>query len=276
MNTEIRTVTVTGLGDVPVTFTERGSGQPVLLLHGGAGAFSVAGFAELLSSSGPVRVIAPVHPGFDGTSRPEELASVATLAAVYGRLLRDLGLSDVCVIGNSIGGWIAAELALAESAAPDRRVTSAVLVDAAGLQIDAAPIADFFSLTLDQVFDLSYFNPDAFRIDPATLTSERTAALAANRSALLVYAGSEMTDPTLLGRLPDVRIPMLAVWGAADRMVPPEHGKAYAEAIPGGQFRLITDAGHLPQLETPAELLAVVRQFAGSDAQTATTGSVTT
>jgi pimeloyl-ACP methyl ester carboxylesterase len=274
--TVTRTVSVTGLGDIPVTFTERGSGQPMLLLHGGAGAFSVASFADLLASSGPARVITPVHPGFDGTPRPEELASIASLAGVYGQLLRDLRLSDVCVIGNSIGGWVAAELAVAESAAPDRRVTSAVLVDAAGLQIDTAPIPDFFSLTLDQVFDLSYFDPDAFRIDPATLTPERAATQAANRSALQVYAGTEMTDPSLLGRLPDVRIPVLAVWGAADRMVPPEHGKAYAEAIPGGQFRLITNAGHLPQLETPGELLAAVREFASSHSQTVKTGRVTT
>ena len=273
MNTETRIVTAGDL-HVPLTFTDQGSGQPVLLLHGGAGAFSVTRFAELLSSSAPARVITPVHPGFDGTPRPERLASIASLAAVYGQLLRDLGLSDVCMIGNSIGGWIAAELALAESAAPDRRVTSAVLVDAAGLQIDAAPIADFFSLTLDQVFDLSYFDPEAFRIDPAGLSPERAATQAANRSALQVYAGTTMTDPTLLGRLPGVRIPVLAVWGAADRMVPPEHGKAYAEAIPGGQFRLITAAGHLPQLETPAELLAVVREFAAAT-RGCETGSVT-
>jgi pimeloyl-ACP methyl ester carboxylesterase/quercetin dioxygenase-like cupin family protein len=272
IRTETRTVNVTGLGDVPLTFAERGSGQPVLLLHGGAGAFSVASFADLMSSSGPARVITPVHPGFDGTPRPEELVSIASLAAVYAQLLRDLRLSDVCVIGNSIGGWIAAELALAESAAPDRRVSSVVLVDAAGLQIDTAPSPDFFSLSFDQVFDLSYFDPDAFRIDPATLTPERAATQAANRSALQVYAGTEMTDPSLLGRLRDVRIPALVVWGAADRMVPPEHGKAYAEAIPGGQFRLITDAGHLPQLETPAELLMVVREFAGGHSQTVRAG----
>jgi len=267
MSTETTTVSVTGLGDVPVTSTERGIGQPVLLLHGGAGAFSVAGFAELLATSGAARVITPVHPGFDGTPRPAELASVASLAGLYGQLLRDLHLSDVCVIGNSIGGWIAAELAVAESAAPDRRVSSVVLVDAAGLQIDAAPVPDFFSLTLDQVFDLSYFDPGAFRIDPAALPPERAAALAANRSALMAYAGSGMADPTLLGRLPEVRIPALAVWGAADRMVPPEHGKAYAAAIPGGQFRLIAKAGHLPQLETPDELLAAVTEFTAEQSQ---------
>lgn len=82
--------------------------------------------------------------------------------------MRDLGLSDVCLIGNSLGGWIAAELALAESAAPDSRVSSAILIDAVGLQLDAAPLADYFLLTRDQVFDLAYFNPDQFRVDPAS------------------------------------------------------------------------------------------------------------
>ncbi len=203
MTTTTTTLTVGGLGSVPVTFTDSGSasakdrGQPVLLLHGGAGPFSVAGFGELLSSTEPARVITPVHPGFDGTPRPEQLASIASLAAVYAELLRELGLTDVCVVGNSVGGWIAAELALLESAAPDRRVSSVVLVDAAGLAIDGAPIPDFFSLTLDQVFDLSYFNPDKFRIDPAALPAERQAALAANRSALLLYAGTAMGDSTL-------------------------------------------------------------------------------
>jgi pimeloyl-ACP methyl ester carboxylesterase len=231
----------------------------------------VAGFGELLSSTEPARVITPVHPGFDGTPRPEQLASIASLAAVYAELLRELGLTDVCVVGNSVGGWIAAELALLESAAPDRRVSSVVLVDAAGLAIDGAPIPDFFSLTLDQVFDLSYFNPDKFRIDPAALPAERQAALAANRSALLLYAGTAMGDSTLAGRLPAIAIPTLVVWGAADRMIPEEHGHAYAETIPGAQFRLITEAGHLPQLESPAELLAAVWDFASSHAHAANT-----
>lgn len=268
MTTSTRTLTVGGIGSVPVTFTDRGTGRPVLLLHGGAGSFSVAGFAELLASSEPARVITPVHPGFDGTPRPDWLASVASLAAVYAQLLRDLGLSDVCVVGNSIGGWIAAELALAESAAPDRRVSSVVLVNAAGLQIDAAPAADFFSLTLDEVFDLSYFNPEAFRIDPAALPPERAAAMAANRGTLEVYGGKATSDPGLLGRLPRIGIPALVVWGAADRMVPPAHGEAYAGAIPGARFALIAEAGHLPQLETPDELLAVVWQFAAAHTET--------
>ncbi len=253
-------LTVAGIGAVPVTYTDSGNGQPVLLLHGGAGPFSVAGFAGQMSATG-YRVIVPVHPGFDGTSRPAALSSMSGVAAVYAALLRELDLTDTCVIGNSIGGWIAAELALSESAAADCRVSSVVLVDAAGLQLDGAPVPDFFSLTLDQVAELSYFNPDGFRIDPAALPPERTAAMAGNRAALLVYAGTAMADPGLRDRLAAIAMPALVVWGAADRMIPVEHGRAYAGAIPGAQFRLIAHAGHLPQLETPGELLGVLRDF---------------
>lgn len=260
MGTATAQFDVPGIGPVPVTYTESGTGQPVLLLHGGAGPVSVAGFATLMSAAN-YRVIVPAHPGFDGTARPAELSSIAGIAAVYGVLLRELDLTDVCVIGNSIGGWIAAELALAESVAADCRVSSVVLVDAAGLQLDTASVPDFFSLTLDQVAELSYFNPDRFRINPAALPPERAAAMASNRAALLEYAGTAMADPGLRGRLPTIATPVLVVWGAADRMIPVEHGEAYAHSIPGAQFRLIGHAGHLPQLETPDELLAVVRGF---------------
>jgi pimeloyl-ACP methyl ester carboxylesterase/quercetin dioxygenase-like cupin family protein len=260
MSTATTQLTVSGIGPVPLTYTESGTGQPVLLLHGGAGPFSVAGFAALMTAAG-YRVIVPVHPGFDGTPRPAELTTIAGLAAVYSSLLRELDLAGVCVIGNSIGGWIAAEVALAESAAADSRVSSVVLVDAAGLRVDSAPVPDFFALTLDQVAALSYFNPDAFRVDLGALPAERAAAMTANRAALLEYAGTAMADPGLRGRLTAVTLPVLVVWGAADRMIPIEHGRAYADGIPGARLRVIAKAGHLPQLETPEELLDAVGEF---------------
>ena len=258
VRTATYTVTVDGIGPVPVNVTERGQGRPYLLLHGGAGPQSVEGFAALLASSGPARVLTPLHPGFGGTPRPEALDSMSGLARLYAQLIADLGLTGVTVIGNSIGGWIAAEIALLNSP----QVSGVILVDAAGLKIDAYPSADFFSLTMDQVAELSYFNPDAFRIDLDSLPPAAKEAMAANRAALAVYGGTEMADPSLLGRLPAVAVPVLVVWGAADRMFPAGQGHAYAEAIPGAQFRLISDAGHLPQLETPDELLKIVEDFA--------------
>ena len=104
------TVLVDGIGPVEVSIAEYGSGQPFLLLHGGAGPASVTGFAELFAATHDVRVLVPTHPGFGGTPRPEALHSIPALAALYNTLLDRLDLADVTVMGNSIGGWITAEI----------------------------------------------------------------------------------------------------------------------------------------------------------------------
>ncbi len=264
------TVTADGIGPVPVTMTERGAGRPFLLLHGGAGPQSVDSFAELLASSGAARVLTPVHPGFGSTPRPEGLASIKALARVYARLLDDLDLREVTVVGNSIGGWIGAELALLGSP----RVSEVVLVDAVGLMIDTAPVADFFSLTMDQVADLSYYRPDAFRLDLDSLPDQQKKTMAGNRAALLAYGGTTMSDPGLLGRLPAITVPVLAIWGEADGIVSPEHGRAYAGAIPGAQLVVIPQAGHLPQLEAPGQLLEAIWGFAGRQGPPASTVTI--
>src|SRR5450755_2361749 len=177
--TSTHTVTIAGAGraeagSVEVTLTERGQGHPFLILHGGGGPQTVTGFADLLATTEDARVIIPTHPGFGGTTRPGDLASVGGLAALYAELLAELDLTDVTVVGNSIGGWIAAEMALLGS----RRANSFILVH---------PVADFFSLTMDQVAQLSYHDPVKFGIDPAALPLAARAVMAGNRAALAVY-----------------------------------------------------------------------------------------
>ncbi len=252
------TVTADGIGAVPVTYGDRGTGPAFLLLHGGAGPQSVTGFADQLAEAGPGRVITPVHPGFAGTPRPAGLDSVAGLARLYAVLLDELGLAGVTVIGNSVGGWIAADMAVTGSA----RITGLVLVDACGIEVPGHPVADFFSLTLDQVAELSYHDPGPFRIDPATMSAEQRAAMAGNREALAVYGGAAMADPGLRARLGQVSVPTLVVWGDSDRIVDPDYGRAFAAAIPGARFRLLEATGHVPQIETPAPLLGAIRDFA--------------
>jgi pimeloyl-ACP methyl ester carboxylesterase len=251
------TVQAAGLGPVRVDVIEYGAGRPYLLLHGGAGPQSVAGFAEMLAATG-ARVIVPVHPGFGGTARPEYLHSVRGLALTYIHLLDELDVTGVTVIGNSVGGWIAAEMAI--HASP--RISSVVLVDAGGLEIEDHPAADFFSLTPDQVTEMAYYQPDKFRVDVAALPDEAKAAIAGNQAALRAYTADGMTDPTLLGQLSSVRVPVLVVWGAADRIYPREHGEAFAKAIPDARLVVLDKAGHLPQLEQPSALLATVLEFA--------------
>lgn len=250
---------------VELEVSDVGQGPPFLLLHGGAGPMSVVGFADLLARTQAVRVLTPTHPGFNGTARPADVRQMRDLATLYVQLIDDLDLTDVTVVGNSIGGWVAAELALLASP----RVSRLVLVDAVGLQIDGHPIVDFFSLSMDQVAELSYANPDGFRIDVEAMSAEQKAAMAANRATLRTYGGDSMADPGLLDRLSRIDLPTLVVWGAADRIVPPEHGQAYADHIPDAHLAVIDTAGHLPQLEAPDQLLSMVWDFAQAHARTA-------
>jgi pimeloyl-ACP methyl ester carboxylesterase len=244
------------VGDVPVQVAERGTGRPVLLLHGGAGPQSVTGFADRFAASGDVRVLTPVHPGFGGTPRPEGLLSIGGLAQLYVALLDELDLTDVTVVGNSIGGWIAAEMAVLDSP----RITGVVLVDAVGIEVPGYPVVDFFALDLAQVAKLSYYDPDTYRIDPTTMPPDQQAAMAGNRAALAVY-GAAMTDPGLAARLSAVTVPTLVLWGDSDGIVVPDYGRAYAAAVPGAEFRLFPATGHLPQIEAPEQLLDALVHF---------------
>ena len=255
-------VPLPGHAAVEVSLTEKGEGHPFLLLHGGGGPLTVAGFADMLAGQRPARVITPTHPGFGGTPRPDSLAGVHDLAAVYIALLAELGLRDVTVIGNSIGGWIAAEMALLET----NRISSFVLVDGVGIEVPGHPIADFFSLTPRQLAELSYHDPDRFGIDPSKLSPEALQVMAGNRATIAVYAGTSMHDAGLAERLAGVTTPTLVVWGDSDRIADVDYGRAFADAIPGARFQLLRETGHLPQIETPGQLLDAVWAFAESHA----------
>ena len=261
MTTITYSVDLAGIGPVEVSVADYGSGQPFLLLHGGAGPASVTGFAERFAAAHQVRVLAPTHPGFGGTARPEALDSIAGLAALYLALLDQLGLTDVTVIGNSIGGWITAEIALLRSP----RVSGIVLIDAVGIEVPGHPVADFFSLTMDQVFTLSFHNPAPFRIDPSTLPPAAQAVAAGNRAAIATYAGASMSDPALAGRLGTLEIPTLVLWGDSDGIVDLDYGRAYAAAIPMARFQVLPATGHSPQLETPDQVIHAIWDSAETD-----------
>ncbi|BEL03240.1 alpha/beta hydrolase [Actinoplanes sichuanensis] len=254
-------LTVDGIGPVEVTVTERGQGRPILLLHGGGGPLTVTPWADLQAA----HVLIPTHPGFNATPRPAALDSIGGLAATYVALLDALDLTDVTVVGNSIGGWIAAEMALLDPA----RVGRYVLVDAVGIEVPGHPVADFFALSPAELAERSYHDPATFGVDPARLPPPVREMMAGNRVTIEVYAGRAMTDPTLAGRLGGVTRPTLVVWGEADRIGDPDFGRAFAAAIPGAGFTLLPETGHLPQIETPDALTAVVREFMRDETQAA-------
>jgi pimeloyl-ACP methyl ester carboxylesterase len=250
-----KTLTVAGIGPVELTVEERGNGQPFLVLHGGAGPQSVTALAQLLAEKDHNLVLTPTHPGFGGTPRPAGLHSVAGLALLYGTLLDDLGLEDVTVIGNSVGGWIAAEMALLDSP----RISGIVLLDSVGIDVNGHPVADVSGLSVPEIQAMSFHDPAPFRVDPATISDAQKAVMVTNGAALALYAGSSaMADPTLIGRLADITIPTLVLWGESDQIVEPAYGQAYAAAIHGARFEVLPATGHMPQMETPNLVLDAI------------------
>ncbi|WP_433654507.1 alpha/beta fold hydrolase [Nocardia sp. CA-128927] len=241
-----------------LTIDESGSGPTILVLHGGGGPATVAGLAEHLSRS--AHVLTPTHPGWNGTPRPHGFDSITDLADAYLDLLRDRDLRDVLVIGSSIGGWIAAEMAVRDNAS---RIGSLVLIDAVGVQIENEPIRDFFALDARGVAEYSYHDPDRFYQDPADIPAAQLAVRQANMVTLRHYAGDPyMHNPHLLPQLAAVSVPTLLLWGESDRIATAAYGSAYAAAFGNARFEIIAAAGHLPQLEQPDATFAHLDAYA--------------
>jgi pimeloyl-ACP methyl ester carboxylesterase len=251
--------------DLKLTIDQRGEGRPVLLLHGGGGPPSMGALPSTLSED--FEVIAPVHPGFGGTPRPEWFTGIDDIALTYLQLLEQRDLSDVLVVGSSVGGWIASEMAVREH----QRISGTVLLNAVGIHVDGIELADFFSLTPEQLITYAFHDP-AHAPDPTQLPPEARAVQAANAATLAVYAREPyMHDPKLRRRLALVPTPVAAIWGESDQIAPEPYGRAYAASFPNGRFEPIPEAGHLPHLEQPAQVLAAIHRFADQTSHPATT-----
>jgi pimeloyl-ACP methyl ester carboxylesterase len=227
-----------------ITFTDHDRTRPFLLLHGGAGPGSMTRFADLLAARTHSRVLLPTHPGFAGTVRPGHLATTRDLAAAYAEMLDRLGLTEVTVVGNSFGGWLAAEIALLGSP----RVRSAVIINAVGIEVEGHPMTSVAGLTPAELRRLSFH--DASKAPGPAATGPSPDIL-----ALIAYAGPAMSDPTLRDRLGGLDLPAHVLWGESDGIVDVEYGKVYAAAMPRSTFTVLPESGHLPQIETPEKLL---------------------
>ncbi|NUP44790.1 MAG: alpha/beta hydrolase [Streptomyces sp.] len=258
----MRSETTTVHADLSLTVSEAGTGRPVLMLHGGGGPATVAGLARHLSRT--AHALVPVHPGWDGTDRPARLTGVGDLALAYLDELRDRGLRDVAVVGSSLGGWVAAEMALRDTAG---LVTGLVLIDAVGVHVDGEPIADVFALDPRALAEHSWHDPDRFHVDPAAIPADELARRQGNMATMRVLAGDPyMHDPHLLDRLARVRVPALLLWGESDRVVTPAYGAAFAAALPDAHLAVIPAAGHLPQIEQPEATHTLIDAFLRRDA----------
>jgi pimeloyl-ACP methyl ester carboxylesterase len=247
---------------VPIEIAETGKGRPLLFLHGGHPSGRLDPQARIIEALGEsFRVIAPTHPGFGSTAAPPQLTTIDDLAYLYLDLLDTLDIRDVVVAGASLGGWIAAEMAVKTT----ERLSHLVLIDSVGIKPgdrETRDIGDIYAITDRQLAELAYADPQRMARDTKSLPDDELVLMARSRESTGRYAWSPyMHNPKLKGRLHRVRIPTLLLWGEADRIVKPEYGRAYAAQIPGAQFALVENAGHFPHLEQPNAVAHRIQDF---------------
>jgi pimeloyl-ACP methyl ester carboxylesterase len=252
----IRTIKIAGI-DLEVF--EAGQGAPLLWLHGAPGFNPKHDFVDLVAARR--RLTAPSHPGFGKSSLPDWLDSVDDIAHVYLELLDALDLRQIDVVGTSLGGWIAADIA---SKVPER-IRRLVLVGPVGVKVggpDKLDIPDIFAMPQDEVNKLLYHDPDRMKVDMSKLSDDELAAMFRNRETLALLVWEPwMHNPKLKHRLHRAAMPTLLVRGESDGLVSAEYLAGYAKLFPKTRTAAIPAAGHAPQQEQPQALVKTVLEF---------------
>jgi len=213
-------------------------------------------FHELLARR--FTVLAPDHPGFGASDDPTWLEGIDDLVLFYLDFLDTLRLRRVHLLGASLGGWIAAELAVHHP----ERLSSLVLVDAAGLRAPDAEIADIFLMDPTARAKAFYDNPRVLADVLDTPPTPETLQVELRERATLARLAWDpyFHDPKLARRLGRLRVPTLVLWGRHDRLIPEAVGEAYRRAIPGARLRVV-DAGHAALRDAPAACARAVTAF---------------
>jgi pimeloyl-ACP methyl ester carboxylesterase len=247
------------IGDVQIELERRGKGKPILLLPSEEGLETEAPFVDELARK--FEVIIPQAPGYGRSNRPDWITNMDDIAYIYLDLIEKLGLKKVTLMGFSLGGWIAAELATKD----DSSIAKLVLVDAYGIKVGGPYDRDIFDIWLEhpkKVMEHKWFDVEKGKRDFPSMPEEKLAIIARNIETTARFCWEPyMHNPKLKHRLHRIQVPTLVVWGQKDGIVAPEYGKAYSKAIKGAKFAAIAKAGLYPQLEQPEAFLKAIAGF---------------
>jgi pimeloyl-ACP methyl ester carboxylesterase len=251
--TEPEWIEVAGLR---VAYRRKGHGAPTLHLHGAGLTRMWLPYHELLSRS--VDLIAPEHPGFGETEMPEWLDGFDDLVIHYDSLLDALELERVHLVGYSLGGWIAAEIAVFHP----RRLESLTLVTPIGLRIPGKPVGDVFAMDPETLFMTMFNDPtNAPQILPDIESLDEIEHQFGEMATLARLAWNPRFDPKLERRLERVSCPTLVVRAEHDRLVPDEMAERYAELIDGARIETVPGTGHALVVEQPEKTADVISSF---------------
>ncbi len=264
-----------------VHYVDRGAGFPVVLVHG----FGYSYYTWRLNQPALAerfRAVALDLPGF-GASARTRLArfAVRTQAGALRDFIRELGIDRAHIIGHSLGGTIALRLALDHPEVVGRLVVVDSPLDPPrlpfGLIRRAAAFAPFGPAVFKALFYYGLIAAGRFRSGAAATYApdpvpegvaehfERLYRVRGSADTFVAILRSPPIDPYLTADLPDLRVPLLAVWGGADRVVPARVVDRLRRLFPAARVEVLPEAGHCPHETRPAEFNRLVLEFLTAD-----------
>ncbi|HKQ29016.1 MAG TPA: alpha/beta hydrolase [Burkholderiales bacterium] len=239
-----------------------GSGQPLLFLHGASGAPVIMPFMEKLSER--FDVLVPEHPGYGLSDEPEWLDNIHDAAYFYLDFLKQLELDKVVLVGNSMGGWIAMEMAVRDTS----RLKSLILVSPAGISAPGVQPADIFLMPQEELVRRLFHDPkiaEARLAEPVTPEAIDIGLKNRHTTARLAWE-PRLHDPHLPKWLHRIDVPVQIIWGEHDRILPVAFVEELKRLMPAAQVHIVKNAGHLPHAEKGQEFCDLVVRFAQGNA----------
>jgi pimeloyl-ACP methyl ester carboxylesterase len=233
------------VGSVRVRLHRAGQGPRVLFLHGAGGVPQWLPFFDALAER--CEVLVPEHPGFGGSDDPPWLRSISDLALFYLDLVEEAGWSGIHLIGNSLGGWLAAEILIRDRS----RFKSLVQLAPAGIRVKGVTGGDNFIWAPEEaVRNLYHDQSFADRILGLSPSEEQLDMMLHNRFTVAKLGWQpRWYDPDLEKWLHRIKLPALVVWGDDDRIMPPQYAPLWRERLPQARLVMVKDCGHLPHVE---------------------------
>jgi pimeloyl-ACP methyl ester carboxylesterase len=238
-----------------------GGGEPLLFLHGAGGLQEDDPFLTRLGQY--FKVYAPHLPGYGKSTGAELIEDVIDAALMYHQLMDELEIASAYILGHSMGGMLACEVAALDI----HRARRLMLAAPAGLWLDAAPVTDIFTLDQNELAQVLFHDPDSelaqkwveIPADPEVATEayvERVRRLSAAGKFLW-----PIPDRGLAKRIYRIAAPTLLIWGTSDRVVPPVYADEFRQRIRDARIVSIPAAGHLPMYEQPQTFIRAVTDF---------------
>ena len=231
--------------DIAVRLWRDGRGSALIYLHGAAGIPGwlpfFAGLAERHE------VVVPEHPGFGASDNPVWIRNIGDLAMYYLDFLDGLGAERVHLVGHSLGGWAAAELAVRNCS----RLASLTLIAPAGVRVKGVPSGDNFIWSPEEAARNLFYHQSFAEKMLAQVPSEEEADRILTNRFMAAKLGWEPRwfNPSLERWLHRIAVPTLVLWGADDKLMPSRYADVWRARVPGVTVDIIPQCGHLPHIE---------------------------